>query len=251
MIRVIRIIIGFTWKIYFGLCFFGSVLLVFPLYYILLLNRKFFPVVHQMNRLMMRWVLTLTGIFMSIDYRVKKKSYPHPAVYCANHNSYLDILTVYLSIPNYFAAMGKSDIKNIPLVSSFFKEMNVLVSRGNKRAAYRSLEKAGEELVRGNSMLLFPEGGIKSNNSKVHRFKNGAFTMAIKNQVPIVPITFLNNWKLFQIGVMIRTFARPGISRVVVHEPISTKGMTLDDVTALRVKVQGIIEKEMEKYLAK
>jgi 1-acyl-sn-glycerol-3-phosphate acyltransferase len=72
--------------------------------------------------------------------------------------------------------------------------------------------------------------------------------LAIDKQVPIIPITFLNNWKLFQNGVLIRTHGRPGISRVIVHEPISTVGMTSNDLVSLRTKVYDIILNDLNNY---
>jgi 1-acyl-sn-glycerol-3-phosphate acyltransferase len=100
------------------------------------------------------------------------------------------------------------------------------------------------ELQKGQSVFLYPEGTISS-AGKLRGFKNGAFKLAIEQQVPIVPITFLNNWKLLQNGGFFKSHGRPGISRVIIHEPISTTGMTEDDLVSLRSKVHEIISNDL------
>ena len=72
-------------------------------------------------------------------------------------------------------------------------------------------------------------------------FKNGAFRLAIENQVPVVPITYLGNWKLLQNGGFFKASGRPGMARVVVHAPVSTKGMTEEDLVPLRHRVRETI----------
>lgn len=202
----------------------------------------------KLKKIWARWIFTVPGIITRITYKTPANKAPQPAVYCANHASYLDIIAGYLVIPNYFVSMGKKELDKVPLFRRFFKEMNILVDRKSITGSHRALIRAGEEIEKGHSIFLFPEGGILSNSGKLHTFKNGAFKLAIEKQVPIIPITFLNNWKLFQNGVLTRTYGQPGISRVIVHEPISTLGMTQNDLVSLRTKVHDIIQNELNKY---
>ena len=97
------------------------------------------------------------------------------------------------------------------------------------------------------AVFLFPEGTISSNGD-LRGFKNGAFKLAIDKQVPVVPVTFLNNWKLLQNGGFFKTFGKPGISRIVVHEPILTTGMTENDLLSLKAKVHEVISSELKNY---
>jgi 1-acyl-sn-glycerol-3-phosphate acyltransferase len=73
-------------------------------------------------------------------------------------------------------------------------------------------------------------------------FKDGAFRLAIEKQVPIVPITFIDHWRLFGEPLELLSRARPGIARAVVHAPIPTQGLTMDDLVSLRRKVYEVIE---------
>jgi 1-acyl-sn-glycerol-3-phosphate acyltransferase len=244
----IKVIIAIVWKTFFLVNGFLMLLIGYPFFRVLLSREEWFPLAFNMKRVWTRTILLSVGVITKIDYRYDIKNMATPSVYCANHVSYLDVLSAYVTIPHYFVSMGKKELAKVPLVNIFFKKMNILVDRKSIRGAHKSFVQAGEEIDKGHSVFIFPEGGIVTNLGTLHRFKNGAFKLAIDKQVPIVPITFLNNWKLFQHGVLLRTHARPGTSRVVVHSPISTIGMTEKDLVTLREQVYTIIATELDIY---
>lgn len=210
-------------------------------------KRGWFPKAFQLKKFWARWILYVPGIFIKVKYETPADELPHPAVYCANHSSYLDIVMSYLVIPHYYVFMGKQELDKAPLFRIFFKEMNILVERGNNKASHRAFMRAGEEIDRGNGSFIYPEAGISS-NGKLRGFKNGAFKLAIEKQVPIVPITYLNNWKLLQNGGFFKSFGGPGISNIIVHKPIPTKGLTENDLVSLKTKVYETISKELDAY---
>ena len=75
--------------------------------------------------------------------------------------------------------------------------------------------------------------------------KDGAFAMAIQQQVPILPISFLNNYQLLDD----ENFAlRPGIIRVRIHAPIETQGLTQEDLPVLREQVFQKIQQPLLDY---
>jgi 1-acyl-sn-glycerol-3-phosphate acyltransferase len=191
--------------------------------------------------------MIIPGLLLSVKRKVPASKLPKTAVYCGNHVSYLDIIVSYLITPNYFVFMGKQELDKAPLFRIFFREMNILVDRSSNTASHRAFLRAGKDLEKGDSVFLFPEGTISS-FGKLRGFKNGAFKLAIDKQVPIVPVTYLNNWKLLQNGGFFKAHGRPGISRVVIHEPIPTVGMTEKDLLSLRTKVYEIIQKELDDY---
>ena len=191
-----------------------------------------------------KWIFTIPGLITKTNWKTPKNDLPQPVVYCANHASYLDIVTSYLVIPNYFVFMGKQELSKAPLFRVFFKEMNILVNRENNKSSHRAFLRAAEDIDKGESVFIFPEGGMSS-SGRLRGFKNGAFKLAIEKQIPIVPITYLNNWKLLQNGGFFKAHGRPGISRIVVHPPISTVGLTADDAIELKTKVHHIILNEL------
>ena len=144
-----------------------------------------------------------------------------PSIIIANHASYLDIFLMYSILPNSpFIFLGKSELLRYPLIRTYFKWMNIPVYRDNPSKAARSFVKAGQKAKAGWSLMIFPEGGIPEKNPQMIPFKDGAFRLAKHLKIPIVPITFKNNYKLFSDPTHLLGRAHPGISKVIVHAPI-------------------------------
>jgi 1-acyl-sn-glycerol-3-phosphate acyltransferase len=233
------------WKLIFLLNFVLGLLILYPFFRILLSRRKYFPLAFRLKRFWAAWILTVPGLFLKVDRKVKSSKLPQPAIYCGNHVSYLDIVASYRITSRYFVFMGKQELSKAPLFNIFFKEMNILVDRSSNVGSHRAFRQAAQELESGNSVFLYPEGTISS-LGKLRPFKNGAFRLAIEKQVPIIPVTYVNNWKLLQNGGFFKAPGRPGISRIVVHEPISTKGMTEKDLLPLKERVTNVIRGALE-----
>lgn len=198
-----------------------------------------------------RWMggsaLFIAGIYYKRYYRVKLKNIPQPCVIVANHTSYLDIVLSYHALPFNMIFMGKAELLKVPLFNIFFKKLDIPVQRENNTHAHRALQRIAEEIDRGNNVFIFPEGSI-SKEGRLRPFKNGAFKLAIDKQVPILPITYISNWKLLQIGGFFKSFGRPGIARIVVHPPIETKGMTDENLVSLREQVRELTLSTLKEF---
>ena len=172
------------------------------------------------------WTVRILGLY---HVRIEKKAElpKGPLLFVGNHNSYLDIFLLYSILPKEsFLFLGKSEILKYPLIKTYFKRLNIPVFRNNKRKAARSIIQALVEVRNGWSIMIFPEGGIPDeNNPKMIPFKRGAFILAKQAQIPIVPITFLNNYFLFSDPGKFLGPARPGTSKVTIHKVISVDTM--------------------------
>lgn len=94
--------------------------------------------------------------------------------------------------------------------------------RNDSKKAGQSYQLAGKAVKDGWSLVIFPEGGIPDRQCpKMMAFKHGAFKLAKTLNIPIVPLTFTNNYKLFSDPTEILGPARPGIARLYVHPFIS------------------------------
>lgn len=129
----------------------------------------------------------------------------------------------------------------------FFRRMNISVNRSSVKDSHKAYKRARNDLRKGISLAIFPEGTIPAISPYLGPFKSGAFKLAIEMQVPIVPITFLDNWSLFPDNGRERLLLRPGCSRIIIHTPIPTTGMTEQDAPALRDRVANIIRTTLEK----
>lgn len=158
---------------------------------------------------------------MGIKWSVRYDFIPEPEqayVICANHFSYLDIPTLALAFPGFLRFMAKEELEKIPLFGMFFRTLDLSVSRQNSRKAAKSIATAAEYLRQGDSIVIFPEGGIKETAPKVSRFKNGAFKLAAETGIPILPVSILGNDHLLGNGDLPEM--RRGSTQVVFHKPI-------------------------------
>jgi 1-acyl-sn-glycerol-3-phosphate acyltransferase len=231
-------------KAYFGLYFFVTLTILYPLFYWSLAKSSRFPIAFKLKRI---WAFILQlGYFSGFSRKVEAPLPEGPFIVCCNHTSYLDIIMMYRAIPRYFIFMGKQELLKWPLFNIFFKKMDLAVNRSSSSAAARSFMKAKAVLQEGHVLAIFPEGTIPRHSPRLSRFKDGAFKLAIECQVPIVPMTFLTNWRLLSDTESPLGHAGPGIARVVIHPPVSTKGMTSKDLVDLRQQVFNTIDSTLK-----
>lgn len=231
------------YKLYFAVVFFGSLVVLYIPFRILLFRPRRYQRAFKLKR---AWAFFLQGA-LGIPLRIQRRApLPEaPYIICCNHSSYLDIIQMYNVVPRYFLFMGKYELLRWPLFNIFFKGMNIAVNRGSRVEAAKAFRKAAKALDRGTSLAIFPEGTIPAFTPRLKPFKDGAFRLAIEKQVPIVPITFVDHWRLFGEPLELHGRARPGIAHAVVHAPIPTKGFTMDDLVDLRSRVHRTIEEPL------
>jgi 1-acyl-sn-glycerol-3-phosphate acyltransferase len=103
-----------------------------------------------------------------------------------------------------------------------------------------------EAIDEGKSLVIYPEGGILSKHPPhMADFKDGAFRVAIEKQIPIVPVTIPYNWIILPDNEFLLQWHKVN---VIFHEPVSTQGLTINDVDALKQKVRAIINEELKKH---
>ncbi len=195
------------------------------------------------------WSITVAGGYWMRITREELGKQSGPVVYCSNHHSYLDIVMMYRVVPDYFVFLGKAEIASWPLFNVFFtKGMNILVDRKSRSGAARAYVRSKEEIDKGHSLAIYPEATIPESAPRLIPFKDGAFKLAVEKQVPVVPMTYIDNWRLLSIGKKKPDRSGPGLCRVVVHKAIPTTGMTESDVPALRKQVYNLIAATLEAH---
>ncbi|GAB4381276.1 MAG: hypothetical protein Kow0075_13000 [Salibacteraceae bacterium] len=209
-----------------------------------------YPYAFRLVRLYANTLLILAGLIVRVR---RKGALPEgPVIICPNHSSYLDIVVMYRVFRRYFVFMGKAEINNWPLFHIFFsKGMNISVNRSNPHSAHQAYERCKRELAQGHSVVIFPEGTIPPTAPQLKTFKNGAFKLSMETGVPIVPVTYLNNWKRLQAGSALRRLGGPGFCDVVVHEPVFPHKFE-GDIVAFKNEVFSIIAQPLnERYGSK
>lgn len=135
-----------------------------------------------------RRLLELAGVTVRVEGR---ENIPQgPCVFVANHRSYYDIPVMLTSLDRPHALVSKAEVEKIPLVRGWMKLLRcVFVQRDDARASLRALNEAAANVKAGYSVSIFPEGTrFKGREGDIGEFKGGAFRIATKAGVPVVPV---------------------------------------------------------------
>ncbi|MCU0847044.1 MAG: 1-acyl-sn-glycerol-3-phosphate acyltransferase [Spirochaetes bacterium] len=142
------------------------------------------------------WASLYTWIFpwrIRIEGREKFKNNTTYMV-VSNHQSQLDILVAF-RLFRHFKWVSKAEIFKVPLIGwNMALNRYIKIKRGVKDSIEKMMEDAEARLGEGSSVYFFPEG-TRSHDGKVKAFKHGAFTLAKKCKVPILPIVITGTMK--------------------------------------------------------
>jgi 1-acyl-sn-glycerol-3-phosphate acyltransferase len=152
---------------------------------------------------------------------------PHrTVVFCANHVSNVDPPMLFLVLHRRLHLLYKAEFGKVPILGRAVRGGGFIpVDRGNSEQGQWAVEQAVAALQRGDTFLVFPEG-TRSRTGDLLPFKKGGFVMAIKAQVPIVPVAIAGGRAAMAKGSMI---IRPVTIDIRVGTPIETAGTTIDD----------------------
>jgi len=155
--------------------------------------------------------------------------HPRPAMFILNHQSNADGFLVAKLIRRDIAYLGKVELKSQPIRSRLMQFGGlILVDRNNPAAASNSMQALINAIRKdGRSAAIFPEGR-RSHSTTLRPFKNGAFLIALRARVPIVPIVIHNSIDAQPRG---ETVYHPATVKIEVLPPVDTskwKVRTLD-----------------------
>ena len=181
------------------------------------------------------WLILKTG---GIRVRVEglERVNPHETlIFCANHPSAMDIPILFVHLPVQFRFVAKRELFTLPFLGWHLRRSgHIPVDRGRPREALKSFEQAAARVQEGCSVVLFPEGG-RSRTGELGPFKAGTFYLAIRAGAPVVPITLNGTRRVHKPDTL---HVRSGQTEMIIHEPIPTAGLTVDDVDALSARVR-------------
>lgn len=183
------------------------------------------------------WTLRLAGMTVERGPGAPVET-KRPCVFVCNHQSMLDIPVVLSQMPFNLRFVAKMALAWVPILNLYmWRTKMVFVKRTDPASAYRSLERAADRIRDGVSVVVFAEG-TRSKDGQVRSLKRGAFRLARRAGVPIVPLAIDGTRHVLPSG-SIRV--RPGPVRFVVGAPIPSASFTDDDagVEALRAAVSA------------
>ena len=168
-----------------------------------------------------------------------------PYVVVANHQSILDIPMLAL-IPLECKWIAKEALFRVPVLGWMMRMAgDIPLDRSSTRSGIQALKAARYYLDRKCSVLLFPEG-TRSEDRRVYDFNDGAFHLAIKSQLPVLPLAIEGASDCIPKHSWI--FGDPHDIKIQILAPVETEGMTNRDVGALRDQVRSAIIEQISQW---
>ena len=181
------------------------VVMFFPAFLIWLVTLPFDPnkrVLHQYSCFwgsLYTWFNPFLKVKIEGREKVKKGvSY----VYCANHQSMMDIVILY-RLFLHFKWVSKKEIFNVPFLGWNMRLNNYLYLDRSSPSSQIRMMKAGEKLLKQeSSLMIFPEG-TRSKDGRLGKFRDGAFVLSQKTESPVVPVVIEGSRDVFSDGAIL------------------------------------------------
>ncbi len=163
-----------------------------------------------------------------------------PVVLAANHLSYYDTPVLFAKLPFQFRILAKAGLWKLPFIGWYLQRSGqVSIDQTSARAGVASLGRGAKTLQAGLPLMVFPEGG-RTETGELQPMAAGAAWMAIKAQVPLVPLTLIGTYELLPIHVYA---LHPRPLKLVVGEPIPTVGLSTRDAEKLTKQLYAEIHR--------
>ena len=195
---------------------------------------------HRVGRFWSRQLLRICGVRVEL-HGAEHCSHGASVIYAANHASMFDIPVVIAAVPDDIRLVYKKELEKIPIFGWGLKFGSYIgIDRGRGTEARKSLEEAVEKIQHGASVLLFVEG-TRTADGKLQPFKRGAFNLAARAGVPVIPLTINGTYAMVPKHSL---RLRPGTAHLYFDPPIQVEdaGSERETETRLMERVRDAIE---------
>lgn len=197
--------------------------------------RRTHAVFYGIGRVWGRLALLLGGVRVvvsGLEHVDRGRSY----VIVANHTSFYDVFALLAVLGLDISFVLKRELTRIPIWGwGLWRTPLVIVDRTSLHDALRGMRAAAERLRAGGCSLLFFPEGTRSLDGTLQPWKRGAFTLAVRAQVPVLPVTINGSHRVLPRG---RWRIQPGRIDVVVSPPVDGAGLGDE---ALMARVRAIV----------
>jgi len=187
-------------------------------------------------RIWSRSVLAVGGAKIHIEGFERIPDEPR-ICFVGNHQGDMDILLLLAVMKRSIGFVAKRQALYVPMLNLWVAILGgVFIDRKNPRKAMAELDRGTKHIKQGMAMAVFPEG-TRSRGPTMGSFKPGSLKLAIKANAILVPITINGTYKMWEAEKRIQ----PAVFSLIVHEPIKTEGMKLDEKKLLPERIKEII----------
>ena len=174
-----------------------------------------------------RAIMAALFVRISVEGRNHFK-HDRASLFICNHVNIFDVFVLYGFIPNYFRGIELDEHFDWFFYGRIIRRLGMIpISQTNARSAVKSLKVAERAIATGTSILILPEGG-RTLDGKFQPFKPGAFTLAKRAGVDIVPLVMIGAYEIKRKGSLM---IRPGRMILRFGQPIA-----YEEIKALPVK---------------
>jgi 1-acyl-sn-glycerol-3-phosphate acyltransferase len=160
-------------------------------------------------------------------------------VLVSNHYSYFDIPCILAAIPQPIRFMAKVSLFKIPIFGWALARAGFIpIDRKNRRTAVKSFDLAAERIRKGNTIVIFPEEG-RSREREMRPFQRGAFLLAMKSELPVLPIAVDGTFDVFRVGAFL---VRPNVVTVRIGTELPTAGLRVREKERLATDARAQIQ---------
>lgn len=171
-----------------------------------------------------------------------------PQVFVANHSGLHDILSLAAYLPIQFRWVAKKSLFSVPFMGWHMGRSGYIpIDRDNPREAARSIIEAARIIRGGIHAIAFPEG-TRSRTGELGKFHSGAFALALRTGVPLVPISLEGSYRV----IMPKTLqVNPGtVIRILVGRPIDLSAYSRGEKHRLMGDVFQVMSRNLETLCA-
>lgn len=197
--------------------------------------------IHQTARRWARSLVNFTGAQIQV---IGEENVPRegPVLFVSNHQGNFDIPILLGFIDKPKAFIAKKELKKIPILCTWMEYMQcVFIDRGDPRQSLKAINRGAELLKEGYSQVVFPEG-TRSEDGTMGEFKPGSLRLALKADVPIIPITIRGAYDMMPKGDW---KIRAAKVEVIISPPVSVENVSPKESNELTDKVREMIKAKL------
>lgn len=167
-----------------------------------------------------------------------------PQIFVANHSGLHDILSLAAYLPIQFRWIAKKSLFNVPFMGWHMRRSGyIAIDRENPRSAAKSIIEAAEVIRNGVNAIAFPEG-TRSRTGALGNLRSGAFSLALRTNVPLIPITLDGSYRVIAPKTL---QVNPGtVIRIKINRPIDLSSYRSGEKRRLMEEVFQIMNRGLQ-----